>query len=488
MHAQTKTVLHRDDAYRSEQVVLGVLLTWPDLLPTVRAQLPPDAFEDPAHRNLFEALCTIADAGNDAFTFAAIRRELDRHGPMFEEPEVWLPRLMACGSSPGVLHYDLAAVREAFERRTAMLALQQTMHELQHHHIDPAEAMQRPIAHYQKLAARTLRDASGGQAGLRFVPLNELEPASEREWVWPGYAACGSITVLWAAPKAGKSTLLRGLLRDLYRGGPLAPEGEPMTAPTLIVSEETPGHWSRQAAALDLPRELVHLCAQPFFTKPTLTQWEQAIAKIVRSVEELTPRLVIFDTLSNLWPVRDENSAAEVNAALMPLRAISATGAALILVHHDRKSGGSKGEGARGSSAIGGFPDALVQLKRYRDQPGDTRRRLSYIGRFEKAPAEVIIDLTEDGYRTLGESRAVQGEDVMEKIASVLPEEGEGLTVAEVRERVDGIGVNRLRMLLHSGAEQGLWFESGNGSRYEPHKYALARADPGDPAHNLLEI
>ena len=32
--------------------------------------------------------------------------------------------------------------------------------------------------------------------------------------------------MLSAAPKAGKSTLLRSLLRDLYRGGPLAPEGE----------------------------------------------------------------------------------------------------------------------------------------------------------------------------------------------------------------------------------------------------------------------
>lgn len=488
MHTQTNTTYRPDDAYHSEKVVLGVVLTYPEQLAHVRTQIPPGAFAEPLHRDLFDSLCAIADAGNQAFTFASIRSELDRRGSLPEDFESLVRRLMECGPSPAVLSYDLSMVREAFERRTAMLALQQTMHELAHRKLSPAEALSRPMLHYEKLGAKDLRTASGSATGLRFVPLDELEEPAEPEWVWPGYAACGSITVLSAAPKAGKSTLLRGLLRDLYRGGPLAPAGEPMRAPTLIVSEETPGHWSRQASSLDLPRELVHLCAQPFFTKPTLAQWEQAIARIVRSVEELRPRLVIFDTLSNLWPVRDENSAAEVNAALMPLRAISATGAAVILVHHDRKSGGSNGEGARGSSAIGGFPDALVQLKRYRDQPGDTRRRLSYVGRFEHAPAEVVIDLTEEGYRTLGPSSAVESENLMDRIASVLPEEGEGLTVAEIRERVDGIGVNRLRMLLHEGAAQGMWFESGNGSRYDPHKYALARADRGGPAHNLLEF
>jgi len=168
--------------------------------------------------------------------------------------------------------------------------------------------------------------------------------------------------------------------------------------------------------------------------------------------------------------VRDENSAAEVNAALMPLRAISATGAAVILVHHDRKSGGTNGEGARGSSAIGGFPDALVQLRRYRDQPGDTRRRLSYVGRFDCAPAEVIIDLTEDGYQTLGPSSAVESDNLMDRIASVLPEDGPGLTFPEIQERVS-IGKNRLRDLLSEGQDYGFWIRTGTGLRADRFRF-----------------
>ncbi len=473
MHTTTDPLLatynHRS-TYESEQVLLSIAMQYPEQLDRISAELPPDAFDDPMHAELFRALLAIRAAGNGAFTLAAISREMDKviDNPM--EFRQFIERLASMFATPSQLEYDLNAVRTEFERRACVLALQQTIYDLTHDRVSARAALDLPRVHFAKLGAKELRHAAGGVTGLRFIPLNELEPASEPEWVWPGYAACGSITVLSAAPKAGKSTLLRSLLRDLYRGGPLAPEGEPMTAPTLIVSEETPGHWSRQASSLDLPRELVHLCAQPFFTKPTLTQWEQAIAKIVRAVEELKPRLVIFDTLSNLWPVRDENSAAEVNAALMPLRAISATGAAVILVHHDRKSGGSNGEGARGSSAIGGFPDALVQLKRYRDQPGDTRRRLSYVGRFEHAPAEVIIDLTEEGYRTLGESKAVEGENLMDRIASVLPEEGPGLTVAEVRERV-GMGVHRVREVLEECLEHGLIDRAGSGRRSDPYRY-----------------
>lgn len=82
----------------------------------------------------------------------------------------------------------------------------------------------------------------------------------------------------------------------------------------------------------------------------------------------------------------------------------------------------------------------------------------------------MIIDLTEDGYHTLGESKAVEGEGVMEKIASVLPEEGPGLTVAEVRERV-GFGVHRVRELLQECLDHGLIDRAGSGKRSDPFRY-----------------
>lgn len=479
-------------SYNSEQVLLSIVLLAPEQFDRVREQIPPDAFEEELHAAMFRALGVIREAGNSAFTFASILREVG-DGYESEFPggvEGLLRRLVDMGAMPSQLDYDLGVVREAFERRACVLAMQQTIDDLQKDRVSPRQALDAPRQHFARLGAKEIRSATGSARGLEFVRLDELDPASEPDWVWPGYAAAGCITILSAAPKAGKSTLLRSLLRDLYRGGPLAGTDRPMTAPTLIVSEETAGHWARQAEALDLPRDLLHLCAQPFFAKPSLAQWEQAVAKVAASVERLKPRLVIFDTLSNLWPVRDENSAAEVNAALMPIRSISELGPAVILVHHDRKGGGHHGEGARGSSAIGGFADALVQLKRYRDDPADTRRRLAYVGRFDCAEPQTVIDLEEGGYRPIGPQAQVHAQSVMEHIAEALPEDGTMLTVAEIRERVEGIGINKLRDLLHSGASKGLWREVGSGGRTDPYKYGLARTEAhtlaDDVSHGLL--
>jgi hypothetical protein len=469
MHTQTPTDHFRDTSH-SEQVVLGVLLNCPEQFDRVRERIPADAFTEPFHQDLFQSLCVIREAGNGVFTLAAIERELHRLDQHPDDLMALLRRLMDCGCSPAGLDYDLGVVEAAFERRTAVLALKQSLHELENDRVPACEAIHRPALHYEKLGARTLRRVAGSNGGLRFLTLGELEPASEPDWVWPGYAATGCITMLSAAPKAGKSTLLRSLLSDLYSGGPLA-GGRTLTEPTLIVSEETIAQWSRQSETLGLPKDLVHLCAQPFYTKPTCAEWERLVFGVAEKARELKPRLVIFDTLSNLWSVRDENSAAEVNTALMPIRAISQTGASVILVHHDRKSGGSHGEGARGSSALCGFPEALVQLRRYRDEPGETRRKLLYVGRFDGTEPQVILDCIADRYRVLGAAESVEDNDLVQQVLDLLPPDGEGVSYEQIRSRVQGLGNTKLRALLRSGATAGTWLITGSGRRNDPQRF-----------------
>jgi hypothetical protein len=55
--------------------------------------------------------------------------------------------------------------------------------------------------------------------------------------------------------------------------------------------------------------------------------------------------LFVFDTLSSLWPVRDENDAAQVQAAAQTLHQLTGW-AALLLVHHPCKSDGHWRTGA----------------------------------------------------------------------------------------------------------------------------------------------
>lgn len=105
----------------------------------------------------------------------------------------------------------------------------------------------------------------------------------------------------------------------------------------------------------------------------------------------------MFDTLANLWPVKDENSATEVVSAVLPVQAL-ARDRAVLLVHHLRKSDGAEGTAARGSGALAGLVDIMAELRRLKGAPGGDRRRvLTAYGRPAGVPAEWVVERREDG-------------------------------------------------------------------------------------------
>jgi hypothetical protein len=153
--------------------------------------------------------------------------------------------------------------------------------------------------------------------------------------------------------------------------------------------------------------------------------------------------LVIFDTLANLWPVRDENSAAEVGAALSQFHRIT-SGRAVLAVHHLRKSDGAEGTGSRGSGALAGFADIILELRRQKAayDPGQRKRVLSGYGRYDAIPPEWVIELGEEGKfvhcpeggLTAGQ---VRSEGLKEAILSLLKAAGDsGLTRKQLWERL----------------------------------------------------
>ena len=106
--------------------------------------------------------------------------------------------------------------------------------------------------------------------------------------------------------------------------------------------------------------------------------------------------LVVIDPLANVLPGADENGAAAMIAALAPLQRLTAAGLAVLLLHHPRKDSKSSGPEPRGSGALPGFVDVLIDL----DGPrvvGDRRRRLRAVSRFEETPGERLIELSADG-------------------------------------------------------------------------------------------
>ncbi|MEO2092058.1 MAG: AAA family ATPase, partial [Gemmataceae bacterium] len=244
----------------------------------------------------------------------------------------------------------------------------------------PVKAPPRPIAPYPVPQPISHLGGTAGAVG----------------WVWDGFLARGRITLLGALPKCGKTTLLTHLLKALDAGGTFC--GRPLVAGSaVVVTEESPDEWAARRNALGLT-DAVRVLPRPFFGKPSYDEWLAFLTHLIAHLDQHPADVVILDTLADLWPAKDENSAVEVHAALQPLRKL-ADGRAVVCVHHLRKSDGGEGTAARGSGALVGFVDVVAELRRApkSTDPHGRRRVLKGYGRMTGIPDEWMIELSEDG-------------------------------------------------------------------------------------------
>ena len=196
---------------------------------------------------------------------------------------------------------------------------------------------------------------------------------------------------------------------------------------------------------------------------------------------------MVIDTLPSWWSVLNENDAGEMMEALVPIRSISAAGAGVLLIHHPRKGDGSQGTASRGSGALPGFVDVILELRRYApDDNTDRRRVLTALSRFEDTPAEQVIELTDDGYKVIGDRSDAGREDIDAAIREVLPTGGCGMTYEMVREEWPSDkkpGEQKLRGMLNAGANRGEWMRRGMGKRNDPYRYLWPAPEDSDSFH-----
>lgn len=306
------------------------------------------------------------------------------------------------------------------------------------------------------------------------VPLSELEEPGPVPWVWTGFLAAGFITLLTGLWKAGKTTLVSHLIKATKVGGDLAGVVNPSRV--LVVSEESAKLWRIRRDRERLGANVDVLC-RPILGRCDKGQWTAFVSYLQGLVVQHQYDLVVLDTLASFWPVNDENNSSEVMTALMPLRGLSDCGASLLLVHHPRKSEGAEGKASRGSGALTGFVDVIVELRRDGGDSHATRRRaLKTYSRFDESPDEVIIELTDDGYVALGTRDDASRENRQRTITNMLVAHPDGMTSKEVVERwpKDGSakpGTRTIQLELQAGADAWLWRRAGTGRKADPYRY-----------------
>src|SRR5262249_2229133 len=122
--------------------------------------------------------------------------------------------------------------------------------------------------------------------------------------------------------------------------------------------------------------------------------WEQVVVQAIAECERLDAKLLVVDTLGQFAGFKgdDENSSGAVLAAVKPLQVAASSGIAVLLIHHDRKSGGEVGDSGRGSSALTGAVDIVLSVRRPDGQGPETPVRvIRALSRFDETPPEMII-------------------------------------------------------------------------------------------------
>jgi hypothetical protein len=187
-------------------------------------------------------------------------------------------------------------------------------------------------------------------------------------------------------------------------------------------------------------------------------------------------------------------------ATLMPLQRLTTASMSVVVAHHPKRGETIPGQAARGSGALSGFVDILIEMDFFnRDDDSDRRRKLRAFARHPETPRRLVIEWTADGtdYRSHGTFADVEFHQTWQTIQAVLADAPQKLTRRQLldawpdREAPPALGT--LWSWLDRAVAQGLACRDGSGRRNDPYYYWLPgqleqwHADP-TASHLLAQI
>jgi hypothetical protein len=297
-------------------------------------------------------------------------------------------------------------------------------------------------------------------------------------WLWHGYLGPGKTTLLTSQWKSGKTTLVSLLLARLQQGGQLA--GLPVAAAkAFVIFEESEADWRVRFQHLGI-RDHVHLLCRPFTAQPSMDQWLALLETAAALYQREQIALVVIDSLAQFLPAHSENSAGALLECLTPLQRLATAGLSVFLPHHPGKGKTLAGQAARGSGALSGFVDILIEMGYYA-QPDDLdrRRRLVAFSRYDETPRHLLIELAPDGtdYGVLQSGVEASFGDSWQGVLDVLNAACAKMTRQEILERwsddYDKPDTTTLWRWLNRALAQGVVRQEGSGRPHDPFRYWL---------------
>lgn len=334
-------------------------------------------------------------------------------------------------------------------------------------------------------AADVLREASDLSAQLReevgqnhilnFRSGYEFAASTEErvQWIAPGYVAKGAITELGARIKMGKTTLVLNLVRAAAEEHAFL--GKPTLKAATVYLTEQPAASFRQAMERVglLGREDFHLLLH---NEVRVVTWPGIVSAAIAECRRVAASILVVDTLAQFARLigDSENNSGDALAAMLPLQQAVAEGLAVIIVRHERKSGGEVGDSGRGSSAFAGAADIVLSLRRNEGNSRKAIRLLQAVSRFSETPAEQVIELRENVYISLGEPHEAAAREAKTSIIAISPKSESAAVGLELLIKSSGIARATAQRAIDELRREGKLIRVGAGKRGKRYQYFAA--------------
>ena len=312
----------------------------------------------------------------------------------------------------------------------------------------------------------------GGPRDSNFRPVKAsdlLAAVSElMDWTWDGFLPVGCLALLAAYMKVGKSTFAYALAVAIAQGRPFLGRAT-RQGPVLILAVEE--HKRDVYARLErfglTSDELVFVHTGPL--DPS------ALPAIARFVRDNGVTLVMLDTLSRYWRIKDENDNAEVMKLVSPFIDLAhELNVTVVLIHHETKAGGDGGRSIRGGSALFGAVDQALFLEKRPGGGNANARVLRTLGRYADSVAELVFTLEDDEYEALGTPQDLSHAAELKAMESFLTDVPQTIeTVAALAKCSVSVATKRLNELARLGRAK----HHGKGVRGEPFTYCRPAPD-----------
>lgn len=335
----------------AEQSVLGALMLDQTELASVAGLVTADSFLLPEHQAMYRAITEKANQGQpvDIVTLSSsLEIDLPYLGRIIRDTP----------SAANVLAYAEIVKAEA-ERRNLAELLRQAQERVNYE--DPQETLQALIHYAESSTVRT----QGNHFMFKHIAQIKTAPP---DWLITDYFEAHALAEVFGAPESGKSLLAIDWGLSVAAGINWCGHSTQQGAVFYIAGEGYHG-LSRRFAAWG-NHTGVAIANLPFFTseqaaafcnKSSAIAVERAISALAAK-NEVSPKLVIVDTLARNFGAGSENSTEDMNAFIAHVDELRVRlGCAVLLVHHTGHSSPDRG---RGSSALKAAVDTEFCMSR----------------------------------------------------------------------------------------------------------------------------